>query len=410
MNKLKLKPQAPERRIGDKVLPLIANEVYLAIFDHFEPLDNTDSTEWAEYRTTLSNLALVCRFFCAASLPRIFRSKEYSGLAHGKLTPSYMKFCRELVAGDETASYLGQHVKECTVTHWMQAVEEGQWVFANFLKVYVKSITRLVNLETLRLHDTPIDLKFLVGLGALENLRSLSISRCEFQSLTKDDKCSTRPLRLTHFELRSPRNDALLAPLSQIIVSSCLRTLHTDNWSFLRAVMSRTVDFSLETLAIPIYTPEVVHLRDFLDKTPSIIELSVINILSTGSYNQLPYPMLDLASSSLPRLSRLECPTCLISDLVPGRPLKSIRINSRVLDRSQSREDVWRDEKRTLSVLKRSTAPITTLRVSGDVYTTASFDQIFPQLDTLILDTPWVPVHYSKVSYELSLVIYNRLS
>ncbi|KIM80196.1 hypothetical protein PILCRDRAFT_538401 [Piloderma croceum F 1598] len=306
-----------------------------------------------------------------------------------------MKFCRELVAGDETASYLGQYVKECTVTHWMQAVEEGQWVFANFLKVYVKSITRLVNLETLRLHDTPIDLKFLAGLGALEKLRSLSISHCEFKSLTKDYKSSTPPLRLTHFELRSHR-DALLAPLSQIIASSFLRTLHTNSWGFLRAVMSQTVDFSIETLAIPIYIPEIVHLRDFLNKTPSITELSISDVLFTGPYNQLLYPMLDLAPSSLPRLSRLECPACLISDLVPGRPLQSIRINSRVLDGSRSREDVMRDEKRALSVLKRSTAPITTLRVSGDVYTSASFDQIFPQLNTLILDIPLAPVH-SKV-------------
>ena len=333
---------------------------------------------------------------------------EYSGLAHGEQTPSYIKFCRELVAGDETASYLGQYVKECTVTHWMQAVEKGQWVFANFLKVYVKSITWLVNLETLRLHDTPIDLKFLAGLGALEKLRSLSISRCEFQFLTKDDKCSAPPLRLTHFELHSHRNGALLAPLSRIITSSCLRTLNTDNWSFLRAVMSQTVDFSIETLTIPIYTAEIVHLQDFLDKTPSIIELSISYVPSIRSYDQLPYPILDLSPSSLPRLSRLECPTCLISDLVPGRPLKSIRINSRVLDSSPSREDMIWDEKRTLSALKRSTAPITILRVSGDVYTTASFDQIFPQLDTLILDIPPAIVH-PKVSYEPSLVIYNPL-
>jgi hypothetical protein len=309
---------------------------------------------------------------------------EYSGLAHGTSTPSYMKFCRGLVAGDETACYLGQHVKECTVSNWMKAAEKGQWVFANFLKVYIKSIIRLVNLETLHLHNIPIDLKFLASLGTLEKLKSLSITHCNF---IKDDQCSSHPLRLTCFELCSLRNGVPLAPLSKIIASNLLRTLHTDNWAFLRALMSQTVDFSIEKLTIPICISEVIHLQDFLDKTPSIIDLTVNDVFSDGPYNQLPYPILDLGPSSLPQLSRLECPTCLIADLVPGRPLKSIKISPQIAG-FHSGEDAGRDEKRTLSVLKRSTGVINTLQVPGDVYATASFDQMFPQLDTLILDIP----------------------
>jgi hypothetical protein len=345
-----------------------------------------DSAQRAEHRAALSNLALVCRFFCAECLPRIFKSMEYSGLAHSESTPSYVKFCRELCQGEETACYLGQHVKECSVTHWMQAVEEGQWVFGNFLKLYVKSITRLVELEILHLHDTPIDLKFLVGLGTLEKLKSLKISYCDFQSLTKDDQCLTGSLKLVYFELFVHRNDALLIPLAQIVSSRFLRTLRTDNWGFLRALMSQTVDFCIETLTIPISIPEVVLLQKFLDKNQSITDLSIHSFQFIGLFDQLPHPILDLVPSSLPRLSRLECPPCLIADLVPGRPLKSIKINPRIMGSLRSLEDAERDEKSALSVLKQSTAAITLLRVPGNVYAAASFDEAFPQLETLILD------------------------
>lgn len=167
---------APERRLGDTSLPLIANEIYLTIFDCFECYDETDPVDSAEYRTIMSHLALVCRFFCAEALPRVFRSVQYSGLRHETSTPNYVKFCRELVAGNETARYLGQYVKKCSIEHWMKAAEEGQWVFRNFLKLYIKSIPCLAKLESIRFEEVPIDLQFIASLGALPNLQSLSIS------------------------------------------------------------------------------------------------------------------------------------------------------------------------------------------------------------------------------------------
>jgi hypothetical protein len=377
--------------MGETVLPLIANEVYLAIFDHFDLSDDMDAAQRTEHRTILSNLALVCRFFCAECLPRIFRSMEYVGLVHTKSTPSYAKFCRELNLGEETACYLGQHVKECSVKHWMQAVEQGRWVFHNFLKIYTKSITRLVHLETLRLYDTPIDLDFIVALKSLDKLKSLSMSHCDFQSLTKDNPCFTGPLRLTHFELFAHRNDALLASLSQIISSTVLRALHTDNRAFLRALMSQSVDFNIETLSIPLSVPEIIHLQKFLEKNPSITDLCVLQLPGT-SISQPPGQMLHLAPSSLPQLRRLQCPTWLIADLVPGRPLKSIKVSHQIVRGTQAvgglqfSDDEEQDGRRMLSVLKESTAVITVLRVPAYVYAAASFARMFPHLETLILD------------------------
>ena len=349
-----------------------------------------DPAQRAEYRTILSNLALVCRFFCAACLPRVFRVMEYSGQVHGESTPSYAKFCRELNAGDETACYLAQHVKECTISHWMQAVEKGQWVFGNFLKVYIKSITSLVNLEALRLHRVPIDLKFLEALGALEKLKLLSVSSCDFQPLTKDNKWVTGSLKVAHFELWAHRNDALLAPLSQIICSNFLRTLRTDNWGFSKAVMSQSVSFNIEALTIPIAISEVMHVRSFLNRNPNITDLSIFGPISILPY-QLSYPILDLDPSSIPQLSRLECSPCFLDGLVPGRPLKLIKINWTPDDILPSLEDV----EKMLSAIRKSTAPLTVLRVPADVYVAAPFHRIFPQLEILILD---VPVYDAEVS------------
>jgi hypothetical protein len=377
------------RRIGERTLPLIANEVYLAILDHLEPYDGTDPAQRAEHKAVLSNLALVCRFFCAECLPRIFRSMEYSGTVHRTSTPSYAKFCRGLVTGDETASYLGQYVKECSVTHWIRAVEKGQWVFVNFLKVYMKSISRLVNLETLNLHNTPLDLKFLVALRALEKLESLSIIDCDFQCLKADELSCTESLKLIRFSLFGHRDNGMLATLSRIVSSTFLRILKTDNWTFLKAFMGQRLDFGIEFLTIPISMAEIILLRNFLANSPTITSITLSIIQFDRSYNQLLCPPIDLPLSSLPLLSQLQCPACLIPDLVPGRPLHSIKIDSQTSIGSKALDDEGQNEKRILSVLQRSTAHITTLQVPGFLFATVSFDRIFPKLQTLILDISW---------------------
>jgi hypothetical protein len=334
----------------------------------------------------MSHLALVCRFFCAVTLPRIFRSVEYSGLGHETSTPSYARFCRGLAAGEETACYLGQHVKRCSVVHWMKAAEQGQWVFTSFLKLCVKSIPCLVQLESLRLYDVPIDLQFIVVLRVLPKLESLSIIRCDFKTLTKNVPCPAGSLTLLNFELFQHLNDDLLAVLSCIVSSSSLRKLRTDNWCFTKALVGQQIDFHIETLMIPISVLDILPVQAFLHQNPNIVDLSIQSVHFNGQYNEFPRPLLNLPTSSLPRLSRLESPACFLADLVPGRPLQSIKVNSRVLDGLQFLNDGLRDGMKTVSELKRSSAGITILQVSQVVYAVPSFHRFFPQLDSLILD------------------------
>jgi hypothetical protein len=351
----------------------------------------------------MSNLALVCRFFCAEALPRIFRCMEYSGLSHGHSTPSYTKFCRKLIVGDETACYLGQYVKQCSVVHWMRAIEPGQWVFGKFLKLYIKSIPCLTHLETLRLDDIPIDLQFITALGILQKLKSLSISRCDFVALTKNAPRSVESLTLLKFELFENFNCPFSSHLARIVSSVSLRTLRTDDWGFMKALISQQVDFRMETLMIPFWmSKDTIPLQHFFNRNPSILDLSIIedihieDIQTAEHSNSLACPLLNLATSSLPQLNRLECPTFLLADLVPGRPLKSIQIHP---PRFHG-EDAPRNENIMLA-LTRSSASVTVLRVSGDVYDVTICRRFFPQLDTLILDIPLL--HDSGDSVTVSL-------
>ena len=404
--------KAPDRRSGNRALPIVANEIYIAIFDHLEPESpaDMDPDESKEYRTTFSNLALVCRFFCAECLPRIFRSLEFSGLRHRRGTPSYSKFCRGLVAGEGTAIYLGKHVRECTISHWMQIREKSAWVFANFLKLYLKSIPHLMNLKTLRFHSTPLDPNFVTALGSLENLASLSLVDCEFISTTNNLPTIIAPLALLQFELlhhhdgydeRDKDYDkqcALVANLSDLVSSKSLRSLRTDNRAFLDRFLNQDIPLGIEKLVFTLFASQAPRLQDFLERTPSISTIQIED-LELEVFSHYPSPLLNLSPSALPILKELECLTPYPAEwLVPGRPLHSITIKSS----STMESDLFatqNDVQRALSYLKRSTVTITTLRVHKDMYMTPAFHQAFPQLETLILDF----CDYYPVTYDLEV-------
>ena len=134
---------APGRCTGTKKLPLIPNDVYFEIFDHIQP---SDEIAVAEHKHVSSNLTLVCCFFCAVLLPRIFKSLKFSGHPHKKSdTPGYALFCRALIRGKEPARSLALHVKECTFSQWTTCEDHLESVFNGFLGLYNQAITHQEN-------------------------------------------------------------------------------------------------------------------------------------------------------------------------------------------------------------------------------------------------------------------------
>ncbi|KAF7970138.1 hypothetical protein HWV62_9257 [Athelia sp. TMB] len=372
---------------GDRQLPIVSNEIYLAIFDHLEPSKDSDSTELAEYKATMSSLALVCRFFCAESLPRIFNRMEFSGLKHGTTTPSYSTFCRQLVAGEPTACYLGQHVKVCALTDWMMAADSSQWAFVHFLKLYVKAIPRLTNLKVLHFHQIPLELNILSSLKDLKQLETLSISLCEFGTSFKASPQPSVSLSIKHFDFFDSREDLIFEPLSQLVSSPSLQILRTDNWAFSKSIMRQPVQFYIKVMHTPLDVADITTWEQFLEATPSITELCVARLVYPHSYIQMPSPLLAQRKNLLPSLNILKGPTCLITELVPGRPLTDVQIDPFTCrDYMDALTDATRNENRTFAALEGTTALMTTLRVPADVYLCRPLDQAFPHLDILTLD------------------------
>ena len=124
---------APGRYAGTKELPLIPNKVYFKIFDYIEP---SNLMSVSEYKRILSNLALVCRFFCAVLLPQIFKSLTFSGHPEKADTSGYASFCRALIGGKEPACLLALHIIECTFSQWAAGEDHIESAFNGFLGFY----------------------------------------------------------------------------------------------------------------------------------------------------------------------------------------------------------------------------------------------------------------------------------
>ena len=167
---------APGRYAGTKELPLIPNEVYFEIFDYIEP---SDLMSVSEYKCILSNLALVCRFFCVVLLPRIFKSLTFSGHPDKVDASGYALFCRALIRGKEPACLLALHIRECTFSQWAAGEDHIELAFNGFLGFYNRAITRMPNLKSLVLSCMPISKKLTQAMSKLTQLKALVMDSCE---------------------------------------------------------------------------------------------------------------------------------------------------------------------------------------------------------------------------------------
>ena len=210
--------------MGMKKLPLIPNDVYFEIFDHIQP---SDEIAVAEHKHILSNLTLVCRFFCAVLLPQIFKSLKFSGHPHKKSdTPGYASFCRALIRGKEPA-----HVKECTFSQWTTCEDHLESVFNGFLGLYNQAITWMLNLELLVLSCTPISKKCIQARSKLTKLKTLVMHDCATNDDVKPwDISKLSSLKLVTLEWRRCRYTHDLLEL----ISPALRVFRTSDWEFAR--------------------------------------------------------------------------------------------------------------------------------------------------------------------------------
>ncbi|KAG2155227.1 uncharacterized protein EDB93DRAFT_1101802 [Suillus bovinus] len=106
-------------------LPLIPNEIYLAIFECITP---TDHPLERQYIKTFSALALVCRFFCSVALPRLFEHVTFSGyVTNGNRMRRKTKWARQIAANTKSAKSIALYVKECNFKFWFFTRGPDHW-------------------------------------------------------------------------------------------------------------------------------------------------------------------------------------------------------------------------------------------------------------------------------------------
>ena len=179
---------APERRIGDRILPIIPNEIYLHVLDHIaRPTGPLEPEELREF-TTLSR---VCRFFANVCLPRIFELVEFSGSMFDDDIATTLRndaickasrmntLCTQIVAKRPLALALVKTVKACRFTDWTLD-DTGSWAVRLFAKKYIDGMSHMINIRKLEFSNSFVDTDHWNAIATLASLEELSFNRCDF--------------------------------------------------------------------------------------------------------------------------------------------------------------------------------------------------------------------------------------
>ncbi|TFK71984.1 hypothetical protein BDN72DRAFT_957703 [Pluteus cervinus] len=236
-----LKWTSPIRRNQSRKLPPLPNEIYLEILEWLQPSDSafpannqrdrrSHQEREADYRRTLSRLALVCHYFCYIALSRLldsitFHGKESSTPTHtatsgltrrtasgsGVVTQygfgsGYASFCRFVNKGQEPSKSLANLVRECTFDSWgvipykpafegwsrggamvrqkaeKDAEPNTDWAVQGFLSLYSQAITRMPNLESIIIQDTYVNKQLITAISRCTAIKSLAFRGCAFNS------------------------------------------------------------------------------------------------------------------------------------------------------------------------------------------------------------------------------------
>ncbi|KAF9220648.1 hypothetical protein BS17DRAFT_810556 [Gyrodon lividus] len=164
----------PERRAGNRDLPIVPNEIYLIIFEHIAPPSGELS---AEQLKTFSDLSLVCKLFGDISLPRIFERVELCGwMSHCGAALRGTALCQQVAAKEPLALSLAQCVKVCHITHW----EVYPLASCELSQMYTTGMAHMKNIRELKFIRSFINQGHWDVITVLESLEELSFDTCSF--------------------------------------------------------------------------------------------------------------------------------------------------------------------------------------------------------------------------------------
>ncbi|KIJ05966.1 hypothetical protein PAXINDRAFT_103566 [Paxillus involutus ATCC 200175] len=154
----------PERRAGDRDLPILPNEIYLIIFEHIAPTSTRLSPEQLK---TFSDLSHVCKFFANVCLARTFEYLEFSG----NMASRAWILCQQIAAEHPLALSLAQCVKICRFAGW-SLPRDGPWA--------AQVLSRMKNIREVEFFQCYVRKAHWDVITPLESLEELSFTLCEF--------------------------------------------------------------------------------------------------------------------------------------------------------------------------------------------------------------------------------------
>ena len=126
---------------------------------------------------------------------------------------------------------------------------------------------------------------------------------------------------------------------------------------------------------------DLIVLHQFLKRTPSITKLKISHITSAH------VAPLGLSLSSLLQLHSINCPSSLILDFVPSRPLKRIALSgTHYTAQPRKFASLPPMTLEDIAVIMKSAVATHMLDIPADIYFIAPMDQHFPHLEKLCLD------------------------
>ncbi|CAA7270348.1 unnamed protein product [Cyclocybe aegerita] len=376
----KLEWSSPVRKAGDKLLPLIPNEIYLEILIYFQPVA---SESWSldtlapesSRHTDSRNLALVCRFFSSIMIPWLYEHLVFTKDTRREY--SYLPLCRNILDGNETALLLAEHVKKCSVRSWKshQGSDGDDWATKEMVSMYFDAMKNMKSLRALTLLDCAITPSMLKKLKDIPNLTGLTIDTCELVNNVQEKHLrNIRTLKLKSFSFHklTPSDIAGVEQIFPYVDLDSLLELEATNTLFFDEMQLPSHPIPLESLDVDMVT-NPTHVETLLCHTPFLKKLRLC-IASRSTRNT----KLKLLPDALPLLEEISAPLDALQ-IIPGRPISSITINN-PLGRYYPTMGAAEVE-----LFKQSTGVISYLKISLQFYLALPLADHFPNVQVLFV-------------------------
>lgn len=391
-------------------MPGIPNEIYLEIFDNLKPVIDDQEDDPTDYSNALSNVALVCRFFCAVAISRRFESLTFAGNTRADSPSSAVAggapFCRAVNKDKEPAKSLAKFVKACTFDAWGIENSGGagpQWARNAFLGIYCQAITRMPHLESISIFDTAVDKRLLKAVCRCRKLRTLLFRGCTFRNDVEkndvDQLTSLALISLQFYDIHGPLLDHLDWPVElRVFGAPSHRVTRKVQWQNL-CTLSLSRGSNLD------------HLFHLLEGAPHLTKLTISFVDSLTE----PPSTLSIPTTTIPHLRTLSCPPTLARYLIPGRPVEELDLSGEHLPDTFGLWSLSDTDEQVLDSLTKSTGQIKKMKIPLQMFDRLRMNEHFPQLEhlSLIVEHPNFPpigqkaAYYEVVSHHLILKLLS---